>query len=81
AQTSPSNALKEIPADKAKVTGSMVIEYHSRSARSTSNVDTYEISGLTVADLLVLNGTIQRVPERQLSYSVRFDVVNPANTA
>jgi hypothetical protein len=81
AQTTPSNALKEVPADKAKITGSMVIDYNSRSARSQSNVDLYEITGLTVADLLVLNGTIQRVPERQLTYSMRFDVINPANTS
>lgn len=81
AQTSINNALKEIPADKAKVTGTAVIEYNSRSARSSSNVDVYTISDLAVADLLALNGTIQRVPERQLSYSMRIDVINPANTA
>lgn len=81
AQTSINNALKEVAADKARITGTAVIDYNSRSARSSSSVDVYEIADLAVADLLVLNGTIQRLPERQLSYSVRFDVVNPANTA
>jgi hypothetical protein len=80
AQTSINNALKEVAADKARITGTAVIDYNSRSARSSSSVDVYEIADLTVADLLVLNGTIQRLPERQLSYSVRFDVINPANT-
>lgn len=81
AQTSIANALKEVPADKAKVTGTATIDYNSRSARSSSSVDVYEIRDLAVADLLVFNGSIQRVPERQLSYSMRIDVVNPANAA
>jgi hypothetical protein len=79
AQTAPSNALKEIPADKAKVTGSVVIDYNSRSERSQSNVDSFQITDLTVADLMVLNGTIQRIPEQKLTYSVKFDVWNPSN--
>jgi hypothetical protein len=32
-----------------------------------------------VADLLIMKGDIQRVPEQRMSYSVRFDVVNPQN--
>jgi hypothetical protein len=75
AQTS----LKEIPADKAKVTGSLNIDFNSRSERSQNNIDVYEISNLAVADLMVINGTVQRIPEKQLIYSVKFDVINPAN--
>lgn len=75
AQTS----LKEIPADKAKVTGSLTIDFNSRSERSQNNIDVYEISNLAVADLMVMNGNIQRIPEKQLIYSVKFDVLNPAN--
>jgi hypothetical protein len=75
AQTS----LKEIPADKAKVTGGINIEFNSRSERSQNTLDVYEISNLAVADLMVLNGTVQRIPEKQLIYSIKFDVINPAN--
>jgi hypothetical protein len=75
AQTS----IKEIPADKAKVTGSVVIDYNSRSERSQNNVDIYEVTNLAIADLMVLGGTVQRVPEKKLSYSLKMDVVNPAN--
>jgi hypothetical protein len=79
AQTAQTNALKEIPADKAKVTGSLVIDYNSRSERSQNNVDVYEISNLAIADLMVFNGNIQRVPEKKLTYSVKIDVANPSN--
>jgi hypothetical protein len=81
ASAQTSQGLKEIPADKAKLTGGITIDYNSRSERSQSNVDIYEIKDMAVADLLVLNGTIQRVPEKSLAYSVKFDVVNPANPA
>jgi hypothetical protein len=77
AQTS--RATTPIPDDKAKVTGSIAIDYASRSERSQSNVDTYAIQDLSVADLMILKGSIQRVPEKQMTYSVRFDVVNPQN--
>ena len=77
AQTS--RATTEIPADKAKVTGAISIDYNSRSERSQSNIDTYQIQDLTVADLMILKGSVQRVPEKQMTYSVRFDVVNPQN--
>jgi hypothetical protein len=79
AQTAPTNALKEVTPEKAKVTGSVIIDYNSRSERSQSNVDVYEISNLSIADLMVMNGTIQRVPEKKLSYSVKIDVLNPSN--
>ncbi|ABS69676.1 hypothetical protein [Xanthobacter versatilis] len=74
-----SQALKEIPADKAKLTGAMTVDYNSRSARSTSGIDLYEISDLSVADLMILKGTVQRTPGKSLVYSVKFDVLNPSN--
>lgn len=72
-------SVKEIPADKAKVTGGVVVDYNSRSERSQNNVDTYTITDLSVADLMTMSGTIQRVPEKNLTYSLKFDVNNPAN--
>lgn len=72
-------ALTEIPADKAKITGTIVVDYNSRSVRSQTSQDVYEIGELAVADLMVLRGTITRIPGSQLNYSVRFDVVNPQN--
>jgi hypothetical protein len=74
-------ATTEIPADKAKVTGTIAIDYSSRSERSESNVDTYTIEDLAVADLMIMKGEIQRVPDHRLAYSVRFDVLNPQNPA
>ena len=74
-----SRAVAEIPADKAKVTGTIVIDYNSRSERSQSNVDVYNIQDLAVADLMVLKGVIQRIPEQRMTYSVRMDVINPQN--
>jgi len=72
-------ATTEIAADKAKVTGSIIIDYNSRSERSQSNVDTYTIQDLAVADLMILKGEIQRIPDARMTYSVRMDVLNPAN--
>jgi hypothetical protein len=72
-------ATTEIPADKAKVTGVIVIDYNSRSERSQSNVDIYNIQDLAVADLMVLKGAIQRIPDQRMTYSVRMDVINPQN--
>ena len=36
AMAQQSQALKEIPADKAKLTGAMTVDYNSRSLRSTA---------------------------------------------
>lgn len=72
-------AIKEIPADKGKVTGSVVIDYNSRSERSQSGVDIYAIEEIAVADLFLMKGTIQRTPGAKLAYSVRYDVINPSN--
>ena len=72
-------ATTPIPDDKDKVVGSIAIDYNSRSERSTSAVDIYSIQDLAVADLLIMKGDIQRIPDQRLSYSVRFDVLNPQN--
>lgn len=74
-----SQALKEIPADKAKLTGTMTVDYNSRSLRSSSGTDAYDLTELAVADLMILKGTVQRTPGKSLVYSVKFDVVNPSN--
>ncbi|MFG1223932.1 hypothetical protein [Xanthobacter wiegelii] len=79
AMAQQSQALKEIPADKAKLTGAMTVDYNSRSLRSTSGTDLYEISDLAVADLMILKGSVQRTPGKSLVYSVKFDVINPSN--
>ena len=76
-----SRATMEIPADKAKVAGTIVINYNSRAEHSQSAVDTYDIQDLAVADLMILKGEIQRIPDQRLTYSVRMDVVNPQNPA
>jgi hypothetical protein len=76
-----SRATMEIPADKAKVSGSVIINYNSRSERSQSSVDTYDVQDLAVADLMILKGEIQRIPDQRMTYSVRMDVVNPQNAA
>jgi hypothetical protein len=79
AQAQANRATTPIAADKAKVTGSIVIDYNSRSERSQSNVDSYQIQDLTIADLMILKGEIQRIPDQRMTYSVRIDVMNPAN--
>ena len=72
-------ATTEIPADKARVVGSIAIDYNSRSERSQSNVDSYTIQDLAVADLMILKGAIQRIPAQRMTYSVKIDVINPQN--
>ncbi len=80
APSAPANqGQKVVPADKGKVTGTISIDYKSRSERSQSNVDSYDITELDIADLMILRGSIQRVPEQKLTYSVKLDVINPQN--
>lgn len=76
-QQSP--ALREIPADKAKLTGQMTVDYNSRALRATTGTDVYDLAGLDVADIMILRGTVQRTPGKSLTYSLKFDVVNPSN--
>jgi hypothetical protein len=77
AQTSPS--LEAITEGLNRVTGQIVADFGSRRASGATGVDVYTISSLKVADLMILSGTIQRTPEKSLSYSVKFDVNNPKN--
>lgn len=79
AQAQQHPGTREVPAARGKVAGTISIDYRSRSERSTSGVDVYDIKALTVADLMIMNGTIQRSPGKQLTYSVKYDVINPAN--
>jgi hypothetical protein len=77
----PSRALQEIPAEKARVTGSMTISFNSRSERSQSGADIYDIQEQTVADMFAWRGSVQRIPGKNLTYSMRIDVFNPQNPA
>jgi hypothetical protein len=79
-----STGLQEVPADKSRVTGVMVIDFNSRSERSTSGSDVYDIQDLTIANMMRWKGQVQRVPGSVLTYSLRMDVVslqNPAQVA
>ena len=58
-------ATTPIPDDKDKVVGAIAIDYNSRSERSQSAVDVYSIQDLAVADLLIMKGDIQRIPEQR----------------
>jgi len=72
-------AAMEVPADKARVTGQMTIDYSSRSERSSSGIDTYDLQEMKVADLFIMRGTVQRQPGSRMTYSLRYDVLNPSN--
>jgi len=78
-QTALAQGSREIPADKGKITGSLTIDYNSRSDRSSSGLDVYTFKDLAVADIMILNGTAQRMPGKMLTYSIKFDVINPQN--
>ncbi len=77
AQTSP--GLVAITEGQGRITGQIVADFGSRRASGATGVDVYTVSSLKVADLMILSGTIQRTPEKSLSYSVKFDVNNPKN--
>lgn len=72
-------AAMPVTPDKARVTGQMTIDYASRSERSSSGIDSYDMQELKVADLYIMRGSVQRQPGSKLTYSLRFDVLNPAN--
>ncbi len=75
AQTSP--GLEPITEGQNRITGQIVADFGSRRASGATGIDVYTINGLKVADLMTMTGTIQRTPEKSLSYSVKFDVNNP----
>ena len=58
-------ATTPIPDDKDKVVGTIAIDYNSRSERSASAVDIYSVQDLAVADLMIMKGDIQRVPDQR----------------
>ncbi len=76
---SGSRGTETIPPEKAKVQGEIVADFGSRKQTGATGIDLYTITNLKVADLMALNGTIQRTPEKSLSYSVKIDLVNPKN--
>ena len=75
AQTSP--GLTPITEGQNRITGQIVADFGSRRASGATGIDVYTINALKVADLMTMSGTIQRTPEKALSYSVKFDVNNP----
>lgn len=72
-----SRGAELIAADKGRITGEIVADFGSRSLSSSTGLDLYTINNLKAADLMVLNGTVTRTPEKNLSYSVKFDLFNP----
>lgn len=70
-----------VAADKGHITGQISVDFGSRKLTNPTGVDIYTIDNLKAADLMVLNGAINRVPEKNLSYSIRFDLFNPKNPA
>ena len=63
--------------EKAHITGTLTVDFGSRLASGATGVDSYTYDNVTVADLLSLSGTIQRTPDKSLTYSEKFDVFNP----
>lgn len=70
-----------VPADKARITGEIIADFGSRKMTGATGVDVYTITNIKAGDLMQLNGTIQRTPEKSLMYSVKFDLFNPNNPA
>lgn len=87
AATNPASAqssnrgLEVIAADKGRVTGEIVADFGSRKWAGATGVDTYTVTNLKAADLMIMNGSISRTPEKSLTYSVKFDLFNPKNPA
>ncbi|MEQ1651520.1 MAG: hypothetical protein ABL897_03440, partial [Hyphomicrobium sp.] len=79
AQTS--RGAEAIAADKGRISGEIIADFGSRKQSGATGVDVYTISNLKAGDLMVLNGTINRTPEKSLGYSVKFDLFNPKNPA
>jgi hypothetical protein len=78
---SGNRGLEVIAADKARVTGEIVADFGSRKWAGATGVDVYTITNMKAADLMIMNGTINRTPEKSLTYSVKFDLFNPKNPA
>lgn len=80
AQTT-SRGAEVVAGDQGRITGQIEVDFGSRKASGATGVDIYTITNLKAADLMVLNGAINRIPEKSLNYSVRFDLFNPKNPA
>ena len=78
---SGNRGLEVIAADKGRVTGEIVADFGSRKWAGATGVDTYTVTNMKAADLMVMNGSISRTPEKSLTYSVKFDLFNPKNPA
>lgn len=76
---SGNRGLEVIAADKGRVTGEIIADFGSRKWAGATGVDTYTITNMKAADLMIMNGSISRTPEKSLTYSVKFDLVNPKN--
>ncbi|NWH07219.1 MAG: hypothetical protein HXY22_00955 [Alphaproteobacteria bacterium] len=74
-----SRGAETVAGGEARITGTLDVEFGSRLASGATGVDVYTYKGLTIGDLMVLNGTVHRTPEEKMSYSIKFDVFNPAS--
>lgn len=74
-----SRGAETVAGGEAKITGTLEVEFGSRLASGATGVDVYTYKGLTIGDLMVMNGTVHRTPEERMSYSIKFDVFNPAS--
>lgn len=73
-----SRGLQTITGGEGRITGTLEVDFASRLASGATGVDSYTYSNLSIADLMVMNGTVQRSPEEKLVYSIKYDVFNPA---
>jgi hypothetical protein len=80
AQTA-NRGLELIAADKGRVTGEINVDFGSRKLSGATGVDIYTVTNMKAADLMVMNGAINRTPDKSLSYSIKFDLFNPKNPA
>ncbi len=70
-----------IAADKGRITGEIIADFGSRKLSGATGVDVYTLSKITAADLMQINGSISRIPDKSYTYSVKFDLFNPKNAA
>ncbi|MEQ1669421.1 MAG: hypothetical protein ABL893_01045 [Hyphomicrobium sp.] len=76
---SANRGLDVIAAGQGRVTGEIVADFGSRKMTGATGVDVYTITNMKAADLMLMNGTINRTPDKKLGYSVKFDLYNPKN--
>lgn len=76
---SASRGSEVVPPEQARISGQISADFGSRKLSGGTGVDIYTVNNVKAADLMVLNGAINRVPEKSLNYSVKFDLINPKN--